>query len=301
MRSGAYFEEVDAVKAEPLTLVVGKEDKPGTASATVPNPVLHHAKLPSVRFELQAFAPPPQNLSQRAPAARKLAYLIFGSRRCQQVIPILRHPLSGHNPSRPQVPLFITLEGIDGSGKTTLAKRLREELVRRGAKVFLTKEPTSSWLGEAVRRSVEEDQDPQIQTLLFLADRLLHVGEIREHLDADETVVCDRYHDSTLAYQGVALEGRVPNPLEWIKRISSPMLLKPDLTLLLVVEPHEGLARISGIRRRTPFEDSEFLKKVQDMYLRLAKDPRFVRLDSSRPPEVLAREALSLILARLEQ
>ncbi len=195
----------------------------------------------------------------------------------------------------------MTLEGIDGSGKSTLARHVHQRLQTRGLDAILTKEPTKSWLGDAVRRSVDEGLDPRAQTLLFLADRSLHVEEIKEWLAQDMVVVCDRYHDSTLAYQGVALEGRVSNPLEWIRRVSSPLLLKPDLTLLLVVDPVEGLARLSQVRERTPFEKPQFLKRVQELYLRLAKEPRFVKLDSSRPPEVLAREALSMVLSRLQR
>ncbi len=182
-----------------------------------------------------------------------------------------------------------------------MAKLVFERLAARGVEAVLTKEPTSSWLGDAVRRSVDEGLDPRVQTLLFLADRSLHVTQIQNWLAEDRVVVCDRYHDSTLAYQGVALEGVVPNPLEWIKKAASPHFLKPDLTFLLVVNPEEGLSRLSAVRTRTPFERLDFLTKVQDLYLSLAKEGRFVRLDSSRPPEVLAREAVDIILSRLQR
>ncbi len=197
--------------------------------------------------------------------------------------------------------LFVTLEGIDGSGKTTLAKHLHKRMEAHDVDTIATEEPTKSWLGDAVRRSVDEGADPWVQTLLFLADRSRHIEEIREWISQDRVVICDRYHDSTVAYQGVALEGRVSNPLEWIRRVSSPFLLEPDITLLLVVEPTEGLARLSAVRERTPFEELEFLRRVQELYLRLAVETRFVRLDSSRPPEVLAREAEGIILSRLQR
>ncbi len=195
----------------------------------------------------------------------------------------------------------MTLEGIDGSGKTTLARALHEGLVKRGIPSTLTEEPTRTWLGDAVRRGIDEGLDPLAQALLFLADRSLHVTEIETWLSEGKVVVCDRYHDSTVAYQSVALEGRIPVPSEWLRKIASPILLKPDLTLLLVVDPREGLSRLSSVRRRTPYEQVDFLKRVQEKYLELASDPRFLKLDSSRPIEALANEAMEAALTRLQR
>lgn len=197
--------------------------------------------------------------------------------------------------------LFVTLEGIDGSGKTTLARKLHQALVARGVDAVLTKEPTDTWVGEAVKRAVEEDMDPVVQALLFMADRSLHVEEIEAWLSEGKTVICDRYHDSTLAYQGAALKGRFPDPIEWLKRASSSLFIRPDLTFLLVVDPEEGLARLAGVRERTPFERVEFLRRVQENYLRLADDVRFVKLDASRSPDVVRAEAVGILLEKLQQ
>ncbi len=196
--------------------------------------------------------------------------------------------------------LFVTLEGIDGAGKSTLAGHLHRTLEARGVEAVLTKEPTGTWLGEAVRRAVAEEVDPRVQTLLFLADRTRHVEEIQAWLSQGRVVVCDRYHDSTVAYQGVALEGHVPRPMEWIRTVASPLIVKPDVTFLLVVDPKEGLSRLSAVRSRSPFERPGYLEKVQERYLELATKARFVRLDASRPPEVLAREALAVVRSRLQ-
>ncbi len=194
----------------------------------------------------------------------------------------------------------MTLEGIDGAGKTSLAKAIYERLTGQGIPSVLTGEPTRTWLGDAVRRGIDEGFDPLVQALLFLADRSLHVPKIEEWLSEGKVVLCDRYHDSTVAYQSVALEGRVPRPTEWLNRIASPVLIKPDLTLLLVVDPREGLSRVSSIRSRTRYEEIEFLTKVQQTYLRLAKGPRFVRLDGSRPLEAVVKEAVKAVLSRLQ-
>jgi dTMP kinase len=197
------------------------------------------------------------------------------------------------------VALFVTLEGIDGAGKTTLAKSLADRLQDRGLDVVQTEEPTDSWLGEAVRRAVEEDEDPRVQALLFLADRSLHQERIEEWISSGRVVLCDRYHDSTLAYQTVALKGKVDRPREWLERASAFLSLEPDLTLLLLLDPAEGLARIAT-RARSPFERVAFLTTVQRAYEEMAVPPRFVKLDATLPPEELAEAAERSVLQRLQ-
>jgi dTMP kinase len=198
------------------------------------------------------------------------------------------------------VALFVTIEGIDGSGKSTLAKSLADRLRNRGLDVMVTKEPTDSWLGEAVRQAVEEDQDPRVQALLFLADRSLHQEEIAAWLEADRIVLCDRHHDSTLAYQGVALEGKVDDPQDWLTRASSFLALTPDLTLLLLVDPAEGVARVTATRAKSRFERVDFLTDVQAAYLRMASEPRFVKLDATLSPDAVVEAAEQTILRRLQ-
>ncbi|MFQ5986392.1 MAG: dTMP kinase [Thermoplasmata archaeon] len=196
--------------------------------------------------------------------------------------------------------LFVTLEGIDGAGKSTLARRLADRLGDRGFDVVRTKEPTDSWLGETVRHAVEEDEDPRVQALLFLADRGLHTGEIEAWLAEGRVVLCDRYHDSTLAYQGVALEGKVDDPGDWLEQASSFIALEPDLTLLLLIDPAEGLARIAATRTRSPFERVPFLTKVQEVYKEMARQSRFVKLDANLSPDELTETATTAVLQRLQ-
>src|SRR6266545_7485707 len=104
---------------------------------------------------------------------------------------------------------FVTFEGIDGAGKTTVSRLVGDSFRSAGARVFLTTEPTATWLGDAVRRGYDDDVGPIAESFLFLADRAAHINEIRTHLENGELVLCDRYADSTYAYQGARLEGVV--------------------------------------------------------------------------------------------
>ncbi len=193
---------------------------------------------------------------------------------------------------------LITFEGIDGAGKTSVARGVHRALEKSGEEVVLTSEPTTTWVGEAVRRSLEEEAGPLTQALLFLADRAHHFKEIQGWLTAGKVVLCDRYADSTLAYQGTALEGVLPNPVDWLRGVGAPFTIPPQLTFLLLIEPKEALARISG-RRRTLFEDEGFLQRVERQYLALARDNRFVKVDAARPLGMVVEEILGVIEARL--
>lgn len=194
---------------------------------------------------------------------------------------------------------FVTFEGIDGSGKTTVARSVYETLRSRGERTFLTAEPTKGWLGDAVRRSYEDDLGPFVESFLFLADRALHQFEIRRRLADGELVLCDRYADSTYAYQGARLEGVVEDPIGFLRRASEPWLLRPDLTILLRVPPEIGLGRIRGRSRKIRFEDPALLAKVAANYDALAKEKGFIVLDGTRPVDAVAAEAIAVIEKRL--
>ncbi len=194
---------------------------------------------------------------------------------------------------------FVTFEGIDGSGKTTVSRLVAETLRKRGEKVFLTGEPTKGWTGDAVRRAYRDDVGPLGEAFLFLADRAAHQEEIRAHLAAGELVLCDRYADSTYAYQGARLEGVVADPLLFLRRITEPWLLRPDLTIFLRVPPDIGLQRIADRTDKVRFEELTFLKKVAANYDTLADDQRVVALDGRPPAATVAKEATATIEKRL--
>jgi dTMP kinase len=173
--------------------------------------------------------------------------------------------------------LFITLEGPEGSGKTTAARNLARWLRQQGREVVLTHEPGGTPLGEAIRelvlhqRGVSDDLDPRTDALLYAASRAQHVARvIRPALDRGEWVVCARFLDSSLAYQGYGY-GNDLEQLRLLQTFSTGGLM-PDLTLLLDVPVEIGLGR----KRRDTwnrFEDTEdtaFFEKVRNGYLALA-------------------------------
>ncbi len=183
-------------------------------------------------------------------------------------------------------PRFITVEGIDGCGKTTVAAALVEALEARGVPVVATREPTDTWLGEAVKRGNREDVDAFSEVFLFLADRTEHTRRIEGWLVEGKVVVSDRYADSTYAYQAVSLkdQGMEGDPLFWLKSVSAPVVQTPDLTLLLMVEPSVALARIADRPDKAKFETLDFLTRVSENYIDLAsQEDRFTIMDAELP------------------
>ncbi|MFB6103532.1 MAG: dTMP kinase [Halobacteriaceae archaeon] len=189
--------------------------------------------------------------------------------------------------------MLISLEGLDGSGKTTVWEVLREEY-----EFVFTAEPTDSWYGDAVRRSIgDEDADPLADLFLFTADHADHLTRVvQPALDRGEIVVSDRYVDSRYAYQSVAIEDRVPYPLEYVRGVHSPWTREPDLTIYLEVDPATGAAR-SGATDK--LEQEAFLEQVAQNYDRLADaDPgRYRRVDADQPPEAVVEDVEAIIEA----
>ncbi|WP_331234975.1 dTMP kinase [Natronorarus salvus] len=178
--------------------------------------------------------------------------------------------------------MLLTLEGIDGSGKTTVW----EALGRTYPDAVFTREPTGSWYGEVVSRSIaEEDADPIAELFLFTADHADHLSRvIRPALEEGKLVISARYSDSRYAYQGASLADLIDRPLEYVRGVHSPWTRPPDHTIYLDVDPETGAAR-SGATNK--LEQVEYLRAVRENYERLlaAEPGRFTRIDATRSPE----------------
>jgi dTMP kinase len=181
------------------------------------------------------------------------------------------------------VGMLITLEGIDGCGKSTLHAALGEKLVDLDP--VLTREPGATWVGEAVRRAIAEQADPVTEATLFVADHAAHLAAIvRPAMSAGKLVISDRYSDSRYAYQSVTLQGSIPDPEGWLRAMHNGWTIVPDKTFLFILPVEEALRRLSAKNGREHFERREVLEKVQNRYLEYAKaEPsRFIIVDALR-------------------
>jgi dTMP kinase len=212
--------------------------------------------------------------------------------------------------AKPANPLFIVIEGIDGSGSTTQCDRLTNWLREQGHPVFLTREPSDGPAGMIIRLALSRrlrgahgenhatdakapasrDLDPYTLALLYAADRMDHIStQVRPNLDAGRIVVCDRYFLSSMAYQGMTVDE------EWVLQInrSAPV---PDLCLYLDLPVEVAKERMERTRwTKELFEEEAKLRKIRDRYLHLIKNPRpeygpLETIDGSlSPDEVFAK------------
>jgi dTMP kinase len=205
---------------------------------------------------------------------------------------------------------FITLEGGEGAGKSTLARALAERLQARGLTVDLTREPGGSPKAEAIRETILSGQvkphGPFVEALMFAAARIDHIDRrIRPALARGDWVICDRFIDSTRVYQGAF--GRIePGLLDELEQVTIDGLA-PDLTLILDLDPAAGLMRAA--RRRRPGEASDrFESEALDFHTRLrqaylaiaANEPeRCIVLDAALSPDALAQAAWDALSERL--
>lgn len=178
---------------------------------------------------------------------------------------------------------FITFEGIDGSGKSTISKLVYEKLHSSGYKVIWTFEPTNSTVGKYVQKYIRLQSDPFLISFTFIADRIQHCKKIQKWLDDGKIVLCDRYAESTYAYQAAQLKSQIKNPLKWLRELSNGRILVPNRTFLFVIDPKDSLARIQHRVELIPFEHLAFLEKVQQNYLKVSRGKRFIHLDAKKP------------------
>ncbi|MBI3320924.1 MAG: dTMP kinase [Candidatus Omnitrophica bacterium] len=195
---------------------------------------------------------------------------------------------------------FITLEGPEGSGKSSQARALVRLLARVGRRVTFVRDPGSTALGRQLRRVLLHSHaalSPLAEALLFIGGRVQLVEErIRPALVGDRVVVCDRFHDSTVAYQGFGGGLNVT----WLERVGQRAIggIMPDLTILLDLPTARGFARLGRSRDRMERKTREFHRRVRQGFLRLAKrEPkRFVVINADRPSQMVQRDVERAVL-----
>jgi dTMP kinase len=189
--------------------------------------------------------------------------------------------------------LFIVFEGIDGSGKTTQARRLVRRLRRRGFKASFFREPTRGRWGREIKRLAARagSATPEEELALFVKDRRENVARnLGPALRAGRVVVLDRYYFSTMAYQGA--KGIDVNR---IRKMNEAFAVAPDLVVILDVDARAGLARIRGRKRRDElFEREDYLVRVREIFLGL-KGPRFVHIDGRGDRRAIGRAIWSFV------
>ncbi len=189
--------------------------------------------------------------------------------------------------------MLIVIEGIDGSGKTTMAKFIEEELKKRGYDVVVFKEPTNSEWGRRIRKAFKNrNLRPEDELELFIKDRIWDVKyNILPALKAGKIVVMDRYYYSTIAYQGAL--GIDP---DYIRKLNEKIAPKPDLVIILDIKPETALERIR-MRGDKPnrFEDLEYLRRVREIFLSL-KNKNIIIIDAERDMEEVKSDVLNVVL-----
>ena len=206
--------------------------------------------------------------------------------------------------------LFITLEGPEGSGKTSAIKIVKEQLEKEGYQIVMTREPGGTPISEQIRNVILDKNntamDYRTEALLYAASRRQHLVEkVWPNVKEGKLVICDRYLDSSLAYQGYARGLGVEDILNVNMYATEGTF--PDITLLFDLEPEVGLARINANSsrevNRLDLEKLDFHHRVRNGYLSLAKrfPDRFVIIDASKNLEEVAANALKAIKERLNK
>ncbi len=202
--------------------------------------------------------------------------------------------------------MLITFEGIEGSGKSTQAQMLKDALIEKGYKVSLTREPGWGQLGHLIRTIILEDRelelDPLAELFLFCADRAQHVKDyIEPRLRNGEIVICDRFYDSTIVYQGHGRKLDMRFVTKTAKASAGEMT--PDMTFLLNLPVREGLSRLKGRGDISKMDEEpvEFHELIRQGYLLLSRrEPdRFMKINADRDPASIHEEIKASVLLRL--
>jgi len=197
---------------------------------------------------------------------------------------------------------LITIEGIDGSGKSTLVDALSAtDIGIEPDRLCKTREPTNDAIGRLIREQLADDSFSTISELhLFVADHAHHIETtINPALENGTVVLCDRYLDSRIAYQAVGLEGISEDLLDYIYDLHQPWTKNPDLTLLIDTDPTTAIDRLSTAEK---FETMSLLEKIRENYIELARrhEDRYEIVDGDQSPETVKQEVASIISENIE-
>jgi dTMP kinase len=185
---------------------------------------------------------------------------------------------------------LIAIEGIDGAGKTAIARHIYGFLTNRGYRCSLLKEPSDSVYGKIIR-NLNVPIDPKIEFMLFLKDREIDVKDrILPALRKGLIVIMDRYYYSNIAYQSA----RGLNA-DWIKKLNEKIAPKPDLVILLDLSAEKAMERIKRRKERSVFEELEFLKRVREKFLEIA-DEKTVIVNTERELNAVKKEVEQIVL-----
>lgn len=205
--------------------------------------------------------------------------------------------------------MFITFEGIDASGKTTQLGLLEKQLREKGYDILVTRQPGGTAIGRKLRAILldprNEELVPESEVLLYIADRIQHIKEIiQPALDRGMIVLCDRYHDATLAYQG----GGRQLDLTWLKQLQQDHIITPDLTIWFDISVSSSQMRLLDRNKaqdtencRLESENSLFFERVRAAYDRMSRDEsdRYVRVDAEGDMQTIHQLVLKTVLERL--
>lgn len=193
--------------------------------------------------------------------------------------------------------IFICIEGIDASGKTTHARRLVENLRQRGLDAVYTTEPTSGEIGNYIKTRILRSQErvpSMIEALLFAADRIEHVeNTIKPALQEGKIVISDRYVYSSLAYQGTT-----GLDLQWIEELNRFAIL-PDLSVYIDIPVEIVFERLR--REKSIMENPQTQQKVREVYLKLVNDGKLVLINGNRPSDEVEKDILETVLRSIEE
>lgn len=205
--------------------------------------------------------------------------------------------------------LFITFEGIDASGKTTQLELLKQELTNKGYNVLVTRQPGGTKIGQQIRQILlnpaHTEMVPQAELLLYMADRVQHIQEVIEPaLQAGKIVLCDRYHDATIAYQG----GGRGLDLSWIQQLEKETVRTPDLTLWFELSVEESQKRLNSRNQATGEENCRIEREKQEFFIKVNQgyreiqqsDPdRFLHIDAEQTIEKIQTQVTAIVHSRL--